>query len=91
LSNLLVQKYDIQFVPGNAHIRCLAHVINLVVQKILAALDEADNPDLNDYFEQYMKNLPVYYDADNDEALKEFENEDLLLDADDLDDEDSDN
>jgi len=61
-------------VPDNAQIRCLAHVVNLVVQKILAVLDEADDPELNDYYEM-MKDLPVHYDADNDEALKEFENE----------------
>jgi hypothetical protein len=89
LSNLLVKKYDIQFIPGNAHICCLAHVVNLVMQKILSTLDEADNPDDNDYFEQFMKNLPIHYDPDKDEALKELENEDLLLDAD-SDEEDSD-
>ena len=78
-------------VPGNAHIRCLAHVVNLVVQKILAALDEANDLDLIDYFQQYMKSLPVHYNADNDEALKELENEDLILDANDSNDDDSDN
>ncbi|KDR65759.1 hypothetical protein GALMADRAFT_1362644 [Galerina marginata CBS 339.88] len=89
LSHLLVQKYDIQFVPGNAHIHCLAHMVNLVIQKILSVLDEADNPDDNDYFEQFMKNLPIHYDPDKDEALKEFEDKDLLL-AVDSDDKDSD-
>ena len=62
-----------------------------MVQKILAALDEANDPDLIDYFQQYMKSLPVHYDADNDEALKELENEDLILDANDSNDDDSDN
>ncbi len=46
LSSLLVQKFSIQFVSGNAHIRCLAHVVNLVVQKILSALGEADDPEI---------------------------------------------
>jgi len=84
LSSLLVQKFSIQFVSGNAHIRCLAHVVNLVVQKILSALGEADDPEIKDYFEEFMKDVPIHYDADNDEALKEFENkEDIDTDDDD--------
>jgi hypothetical protein len=74
LSRLLIDKYGIQFVPDNAHIRCLAHVVNLVVQKMLALLGEADHPEINDYYE-LMKDLPVHYDAENDEALKEMESE----------------
>lgn len=59
----------------------------MVVQQTLAALGEAEDPELKDYFEEFMKDLPVHYDADNDEALKEFENEE---DVDTDDEEDSD-
>ncbi|KAF7375808.1 Dimer-Tnp-hAT domain-containing protein [Mycena sanguinolenta] len=45
LSRLLMRKFDIQFVPANSQIRCLAHVVNLVVQKFLAALDDAEDPE----------------------------------------------
>jgi hypothetical protein len=60
-----------------------------VVQKILSVLEEAEDPEINDYFENFMKDLPVHYDPESDEAIKELENEDLLLDID-SDDEDSD-
>jgi len=74
LSRLLMDQFDIQFVPGNGHIRCLTHVLNLVVQKLLSALDEADDPDVNDYFD---KDLPIHYDVDKDEAQIELEEERL--------------
>lgn len=61
-----------------------------MVQKILSVLKEAEDPDVNDYFENFMKDLPVHYDPDTDEALKEFEDEDLRLDLN-SDDEDSEN
>ncbi|KAJ6613220.1 hypothetical protein B0H10DRAFT_1628930, partial [Mycena sp. CBHHK59/15] len=48
LSRLLQEKFDLQFVPDNSQIRCLAHVVNLVVQKILATLDEVSDPDVQD-------------------------------------------
>ena len=69
-----MDQFDIQFVPGNGHIRCLTHVLNLVVQKLLSALDEADDPDVNDYFD---KDLPIRYDVDKDEAQIELEEERL--------------
>jgi hypothetical protein len=31
LSKILREKFDVQFVPDNSQIRCLAHVVNLVV------------------------------------------------------------
>lgn len=74
LSNLLIQKFGIQFVVDNSQIRCLAHVVNLVVQKILAALEEADDPDVFDYYE-VMKDIPIHYNINEDKELKVLENE----------------
>ncbi|KAJ7796917.1 hypothetical protein B0H14DRAFT_2619494 [Mycena olivaceomarginata] len=48
LAWLLMSKFDIQFVPANSKIRCIAHVVNLVVQRLLAALDDAEDPDTAD-------------------------------------------
>ncbi|KAK7007145.1 hypothetical protein R3P38DRAFT_2793021 [Favolaschia claudopus] len=67
LSRLLMKKFDIQFVPANSQIHCLAHVVNLVVQKILAALDAAPDPDADgatDATDEYLNNkdLPFHYD-----------------------------
>jgi len=59
----------------------------LVVQKILSVLDEADDPDLHDYYET-MKDLPIHYNGDNDEALKEFESEENTFSEDDGEDSD---
>ncbi|KAF7372567.1 hypothetical protein MVEN_00119300 [Mycena venus] len=65
---------DIQFVPANSRIRCLAHVVNLVVQKILAALGDTVDPDTTD---DYLpnKDVPFHYDPDNDPVLQELEQE----------------
>jgi hypothetical protein len=49
----------------NQHIRCLCHVVNLVVQAILAALGEADDPIANDHF-LLNKAQPFHLDIDND-------------------------
>ena len=38
---MLLKKYGLNFHEGNAHIRCMAHVVNLIVQSLLASLDEA--------------------------------------------------
>ncbi|KAJ7770293.1 hypothetical protein DFH07DRAFT_684213, partial [Mycena maculata] len=45
LSRLLMERFDVQFTPENSQIRCLDHVVHLVVQKMLAALEEAVDPD----------------------------------------------
>jgi hypothetical protein len=50
----------------------MAHVINLIVQAMLASLDEAKDPDEEDYFVPN-KHLPFHYDPDNDTDLQEFE------------------
>jgi hypothetical protein len=74
LSRLLREKFDIQFVPANSQIRCLAHVVNLVVQKLLAALDDLLDPDLvDDYLPN--KDLPIHYDPDTDPDVLQMEQE----------------
>ncbi|KAF7349507.1 Dimer-Tnp-hAT domain-containing protein [Mycena sanguinolenta] len=74
LSRLLMRKFDIQFMPANSQIRCLAHVINLVVQKFLAALDDAEDPEnVDDYIPN--KDLPFHYDADSDPEVIAMEQE----------------
>ncbi|KAF7349955.1 hypothetical protein MVEN_01296600 [Mycena venus] len=74
LARLLQEKFDLQFVPANSQIRCLAHVVNLVVQKILAALGDVADPDVTD---DYLpnKDVPFHYNPDNDPALDELERE----------------
>ena len=44
LAKLLMQKYGVPFQPENGQIRCLAHIVNIVVQRILfvAKLVEED-------------------------------------------------
>lgn len=76
LGKLLFDKYGIHFHSENNRIRCLAHIVNLVVQAILKALDEADSSDEVDYFLLH-KDLPIHYDEDEDEELKEMESEEV--------------
>ncbi|KAJ7271309.1 hypothetical protein B0H12DRAFT_1228964 [Mycena haematopus] len=74
LARLLMKKFDIQFVPANSQIRCLAHVVNLVVQKFLAALDDAEDPEnVDDYLPN--KDLPFHYDPDDDPEVIAMEQE----------------
>jgi hypothetical protein len=70
----LRESFDIQFVPDNSQIRCLAHVVNLVVQKLLATLEEAVDPNIEDTYKD-AKDLPVHYDPETDRELAEFERE----------------
>ncbi|TFY56694.1 hypothetical protein EVJ58_g7479 [Rhodofomes roseus] len=66
LTGLLLEKYGIHFSPENGQIRCLAHVVNLVVQKILASIIDAEDPDETDWYLLH-KFLPFHYDVDDDE------------------------
>jgi hypothetical protein len=50
------------------------HVINLVVQKIPALLEEANDPDIVDYYTSN-KDQPIHYDPEDDEDLQALENE----------------
>lgn len=74
---LLLKRYGLHFAPENGQIRCIAHVVNLVVQKILHSLLEADDPALNDYYESH-KHEPFHYDPDEDSDLKSMEAEGAL-------------
>ncbi len=69
-----MQRYGVGFHPDNAQIHCLAHVVNLVVQKILGAALEADDPDVQDYYALLNKQFPVHFDLEEaDVELHEFE------------------
>lgn len=76
LSLLLMQRYGIHFSPEDRQICCLAHIVNLVIQKILASLtgdDDPDDPDKpNDYYLLH-KNVPFNYTVADDDELKELE------------------
>ena len=49
ITQIHLARYGIPPSP-NLHICCVCHVVNLVVQAILAALGEADDPDKVDYY-----------------------------------------
>ena len=75
VGNKLMELYGVPFHPNNSHIRCLAHVVNLVVQKMLSVAKEVDDPEFQDYYEQLNKQFPVHYDLASDEELRDFESE----------------
>ncbi|KAF5342711.1 hypothetical protein D9758_015876 [Tetrapyrgos nigripes] len=74
LGLLLQEKYRIQYHSGNNRIRCLAHVVNLVVQAILKAVDEADPSDEEDYY-LLNKDAPFHYEESEDDELQAMEEE----------------
>ncbi|KAF5372244.1 hypothetical protein D9758_004983 [Tetrapyrgos nigripes] len=74
LGVLLEERYRIHFHPENNCIRCLAHIVNLVVQAVLRGLEEAEAIDDNDYF-LLNKDAPIHYNEDDDEDLKAMEAE----------------
>ena len=76
---IILQKYNVPYTP-DMHIRCIAHVVNLIVQAFLAAMDEADSPDDIDYFLLH-KESPIHYDPDDDEDHIAMESEDVDLEA----------
>jgi hypothetical protein len=77
LGILLMERYGMEFHSDNARIRCLAHVVNIVVQTLLKQLNEAEDPEILDWFEG-SRHLPVHYDGDEDEEVKAMEAEDLV-------------
>ncbi|KAF8135215.1 hypothetical protein K438DRAFT_1640417, partial [Mycena galopus ATCC 62051] len=81
LSRLLMEKLDIQFAPDNSQIRCIAHVVNLVVQKLLAAFNEAADPDNDDYYVPN-KDESFHYNVDDDPVQNALENEPIPVDDD---------
>ena len=71
-----MELYGVPFHPNNSHIHCLAHVVNLVVQKMLSVAKDVDDPELQDYYECLNKQFPVHYDLDTDDELHDFETKD---------------
>lgn len=72
LGLLLFERYNIHFHADNGRIRCLAHIINLVVQALLSGLEEAEDPD---FLDQYFlnKHVPFHFNISDDEELKAME------------------
>lgn len=54
----------------------MCHVINLVVQAILHAIGEADNPDITDYYTLNKEN-PIHHDVENDPEQVEMDQEEF--------------
>ncbi|KZV59372.1 hypothetical protein PENSPDRAFT_549342, partial [Peniophora sp. CONT] len=76
LAGLLMRRYGIVFNPENAQIHCLAHVVNLVVQKIMNVAGEVmDDPDIRDYYDLFFKHLNFHFNVDDDEDLQAWEEE----------------
>ncbi|TDL22028.1 hypothetical protein BD410DRAFT_695514, partial [Rickenella mellea] len=65
LATVLLHRYDIHFTPDNGQIRCLPHVVNLVVQKILSDFRKATDPDVDDWYIPN-KHEPFHYDIEKD-------------------------
>ena len=75
VGRILLAKYGIPVSP-NLHIRCVCHVVNLVVQAILATLGEADDPDDLDYY-TLNKEQPLHLDIDADPDQVELDSEEF--------------
>jgi hypothetical protein len=88
LGLLLLERYGIHFHEENNRIRCLAHVVNLVVQAILKGLDEVEAEDIVDYF-LLNKDQPIHYNEAEDEELATMEAEIIKLTDEELDADDS--
>lgn len=71
---MLLKKYGLHFHEGNACICCMLHVINLIIQSLLASLDEATDPDLEDYYIPN-KHLLFHYNPEEDKEVIKMENE----------------
>ena len=74
VARCLLARYGI---PENkdAHIRCIAHVINLIVQAFLHGLEEVDDdPDIEDYFNT---DAPIHYDVTQDKEQVALEDEEF--------------
>ncbi|KAF8347489.1 hypothetical protein F5887DRAFT_882038, partial [Amanita rubescens] len=70
---ILETRYGVAYSP-DMHIRCIAHVINLVVQAFLHQLDEAEHPDKEDHW-AVNGELPIHYDIQADEDIRLMEME----------------
>jgi hypothetical protein len=84
VSDLLLTRYGIPK-TSDMHIRCFAHVVNLVVQAFLYALDEAESPDQEDHY-LLGREYPIHYDVMEDDELQVMELEEPNVNQDDKDD-----
>lgn len=73
ISDLLLTRYGIPK-TSDMHIRCFAHVVNLVVQAFLYALDKAESPDQEDHY-LLGREYPIHYDVMEDDELRVMEQE----------------
>jgi hypothetical protein len=64
LARHILSLYSVSY-HKDSHVHCLNHVMNLVFQKLLASLGEADDPDEVDYFAQNGEE-PIFYDVERD-------------------------
>ncbi|KAF5317764.1 hypothetical protein D9619_012500 [Psilocybe cf. subviscida] len=71
----LLERYGVPYTP-DCHIRCFAHITNLVVQSFLASMDEAPDPDDDDEYAD-ITDYPLHYDVDADEEQIALESEKL--------------
>ena len=81
VAQILLAKYRIPQSP-NLHIRCICHVVNLVVQAILATLGKADDPDKVDYF-TLNKEQPLHLNINVDPDHVGLDNEEFQDEEDD--------
>ncbi|CAA7264626.1 unnamed protein product [Cyclocybe aegerita] len=73
VARYILARYTIPYTP-DMHVRCVAHIINLVVQAFLAGLDEAPDPDEEDLFD-VIEDYLIHYDVEKDEVHKAMEDE----------------
>ena len=85
VTHIHLAKYRILELP-NLHIHCLCHIINLVVQTILAVLREADDPDDIDYY-TLNKEQPLHLDIGTDPEQCELDKVQYLKEMDEDEDE----
>jgi hypothetical protein len=79
VARILLAKYGIPK-STTLQIHCICHVINLVVQDILATLGEADDPDNIDYHSLH-KEQPFHLDIDADSDQVTMDNEEFQDDT----------
>jgi hypothetical protein len=75
VARILLAKYGIPE-STTLQIRCTCHIVKLVVQDILAALGEADDPDDVDYY-SLNKEQPIHLDIDTDSDQVALDNEEF--------------
>ena len=84
VSDLLLTRYGIPK-TSDMHIQCFAHVVNLVVQAFLYALDEVESPDQEDHY-LLSREYPIHYNVMEDDELQVMEREESNVNQDNTDD-----